>query len=848
MTAHKKSIIGPPNGFTLVEVMVAVSIISIAFLAAVSTFNTITNAIQSTKNRTLATNLAQEQIQILRQISYNRIMVTPVTNYRTEFSTPVPYDIAYYPPANILEGGVIYERLTYVQMASEVGGVLKYFGSTPDTGMKAITVSVIWTQRNEKKLLQIKSVVANPDAIKVSAAIKGRVRVSGSGAAIIGANVVITENIAWRSATDSSGDYLIRVYDGKYKVNAEARGFFSATREVTVAANQTATADFSLVAMASGTLRGFAWLNSAPVISQVVGSTVNAGSGFDQEYVELFNPTATAWTMASNPTTGVTGLKYVSTSDEVLKTISIDYITLSIPASGYYLMANTTTVIIGGVTKNADAVWNSANADFPNVIKCSADGASNGGGGVGIYKVSDGSWIDILGWDWNGGSKTAPIYETDGYNQNIGLQRGEQFVRKSSTSGVTAGQARCYDSHNNNTDVQEWNPVTVFPLNSSNSETIVSGKPAVGAMISSPDGLSYSITASQIGEPPAAEFVLTSVATGQWSIIITSGAFSRTISSVTVATNGQTVMIPSAATSPPWPLANFYSALINQAVNVGYISGRVTNAYNAPISAPSPIKVRVGSTEVTANPSDGRYIMAVSSGVYTVEANPNSVNSYYVYQTKDAVTVSLGGVTSGVNFVLSQGGIVSGWITRDGINPLPDVSVIAMDSDDAVMGVGISAQDGRFTILNLSTGTYDIKPELDAKETSIPDELPANVTLGSNIFIGTFTVTDAFGKIRGSVRSGGQSISTGVMLVASTTTISASNPPALAPGMLQIYYITNSYEDGTYILEVRGGSALYGVAAFYPTASQNSVSVSTRTASNIAVSPGASTTGVNFDW
>lgn len=830
------------------EVMVAVSIISIAFLAAVSTFNTVTNAIQSTKNRTLATNLAQEQIQILRQISYNRIMVTPVTNYRTEFSSPVPYDVAYYPPANVLEGGVLYERLTYVQMASEVGGELKYFGSTPDTGMKAVTISVIWTQRNEKKLLQIKSVIANPDAIKVSAAIKGRVTVSGSGAPISGANVVITENVAWRSATDSSGDYLIRVYDGKYKVNAGASGFFSATREVTVAANQTATVDFPLVAMASGTVRGFAWLNDGPVISQVVGSTINTTTGFDQEYVELFNPTPNAWPMASNPTTPVTGLKYVSTSDEILKNISIDYATLSIPPSGYYLMANTTTVIIGGEPKNADAVWSATNADFPNIIKCAADGASHGGGGVGIYKVSDNSWLDIMGWDWNGGSKSAPIYETDGYDQNTGLQRGEQFVRKSSTSGVVAGQGRCYDSHNNNKDVTERNPVTFYPLNSSNTELILAGKPAIGAMISSPDGLSYSVTAAQIGSPPAAEFVLTSVATGQWSIMLTSGTFSRTISSVTVATNGETVMIPSAATSPPWPLTNYYSAFINQTADVGYISGRVTNAYNAPISAPSPIKVRVGPTEVAANPSTGRYIMAVSSGVYTVEANPNSDNSYYVYQTKDAVTVSLGVVTSGVNFVLSQGGLVSGWVTRDGINPLPNVSVIALDSDEAVLGVGISEQDGRFTILNLSTGTYTIKPELDAKETSIPDEISANVTLGANIFIGTFTVTDAFGKIRGSVRSGGQSISTGVMLVASTTTISTGNPPALVPDMLQIYYMANSYEDGTYILEVRGGSALYSVAAFYPTLSQGAVSVSTKTLSNIAVSPGASTTGVNFDW
>ena len=66
--------------------------------------------------------------------------------------------------------------------------------------------------------------------------------------------------------------------------------------------------------------------------------------------------------------------------------------------------------------------------------------------------------------------------------------------------------------------------------------------------------------------------------------------------------------------------------------------------------------------------------------------------------------------------------------------------------------------------------------------------------------------------------------------------------------MTQIYYMTNSYENGTYALEVRGGSTLYNMAAFYPTVSELSIFVSTRTAENIAVTPGATLPDVNFDW
>ncbi|MDI6757535.1 MAG: carboxypeptidase-like regulatory domain-containing protein, partial [Endomicrobiia bacterium] len=661
--------------------------------------------------------------------------------------------------------------------------------------------------------------------------------------------------------TGADGLYSISVQKGNYNIVASANGFFSQSFPSTIASGQTIVQDFSLTPMSSGTVRGTAWLNDGPIISQVVASSITAGSGFDQEYVELFNPTTSAWLMATglNPADGIVGLKYRSTKDEddgeAATDISLDYYTLSIPPAGYYLMANTTTIRALGVTRTADAVWNISMAR--NIIKCREDATpAYSGGGVGIYYKSNGVWLDRVGWTrgTEGGAKIPTIKEGNAIQQAVfGLERDEQFVRKTSTSGLTTGHGNSYDSDDNQRDFAEYRqPIQVAPRNSSNIATVVvAGKPAAGAVVSCNDGLSLAEVASAKGSPPYAEFILTSVATGTWNVVITSDACTMTVSSVAVATHGQVVFIPSALTVPTWPLAGYSVVLLSDTATAGFISGKVTNALGQAISPSIRVRAGLSGTDFFASAADGRYVISTSTGVYTVIANPDNIHTQYVSQTRDDITVNLGQITSGVNFVLSQGGRIRGWATRDKINPLPGISMSALDSGGALKAQAISGVDGYFALVNLSTGIYTVAPELDSKETSSPVSSTTTVPIGSNIFIGSFTITGAFGKITGNVRATGEPISTGVLIIASTSSFPTAAPPAISSQTItgEPYYMTNSNEDGTYILEVRGSTTtFYRVVAFYPRKSGSSFWTSTATLLNVRPLAGYTTANVNFSW
>lgn len=148
-------------GTTLVELMIAVALLGIVSLGMVGVFSSISKGIQFSKARTLASNLAQEQMQILKQKSFNRVLVTTAPAYLTDWSPDIPYDTGYYPPESILEGSVSFVRYTYIQVVDENSGNLVYFTGVPDTGMKAITVTVTWYQGTERKKLQVRNILSN---------------------------------------------------------------------------------------------------------------------------------------------------------------------------------------------------------------------------------------------------------------------------------------------------------------------------------------------------------------------------------------------------------------------------------------------------------------------------------------------------------------------------------------------------------------------------------------------------------------------------------------------------------------------------------------------------------------
>ncbi len=248
------------RGTTLVELMLAVAILSIIGLGLVGTFGSVGRAIQFSKNRTLASNLAQEKIQILKEQSFNRVLVTTAPAYLTAFSPAVPYDQGYYTPESILEGGKNFTRYTYVEVTDENSGSLVYSGAAPDTGMKAITVTVTWSEGTSSKKLQIRNILGNINMRMNNSIVKGVVTRFGTATGIQGALVTMAENVGYQDYTDASGNYLINLLPGTYTMNVTAKGYFPAYMTLSVsptAINQ----PISLVAMGSGTVQGTAWIN-----------------------------------------------------------------------------------------------------------------------------------------------------------------------------------------------------------------------------------------------------------------------------------------------------------------------------------------------------------------------------------------------------------------------------------------------------------------------------------------------------------------------------------------------------------------------------------------------------------
>lgn len=831
-------------GTTLVELMVAVAILGIVAIGLVGSFATVSKSIQFSKTRALASNLAQEQMQILKQKDFHKVLVTTSTAYITTVSPSVPYDTGYYPPENIREGGIDFVRYTYVQVADENSGNLQYFGAVSDTGMKAITVTVAWTEGSTVKKTQLRNVLANINTTMANSIFTGQVTRSGTGTALTNATVSMAENVGFFDSTNASGVYTINLSAGNYTIYVTAEGYFPEYRTVSIAANASQTQNFALVAMGSGTVQGTAWINNHLVISQVVGSSETySGSGYCQEYVEVFNPTTFTWTINGNVDLGY--VRYGSGSPTF---ISMDYNTNTVPPSSYYLFSNTSPVVIGGVSRTADAVFQATNADYPDIIWVNGSdpcGSSSGDADlVGIAWASSGVPIDLVAWTGNG--HTPGSFEGAPIVQGTGLQDAEQYVRKTSTSGVTNGLGKAYDSENNDLDFSVVSPITHLPRNSSVSETVVSGTPAYGAFVSATDGLSSVTNAISVGSPPVAQFQLISVATGTWTVFIASGASILDISSVTVTANS-TTFLPNSVSTPSWPSTGYNAAILTETASGGYVSGWVKNVLGAAIS-PSITVSGPGATAL-ASASNGMYMLTLSTGVCDINANPNNQNSSYVSASSQSITVSLGQVTSDINFTLSQGGRIRGFVTRDGTNPMPGIAVVAYNAGGTAADNEVSGSDGRYTLVNLATGTYTVEPILGSGEISTPSNSAVTVTAGGLVSASTFTISGSYGTIRGAVTSGGAAIRTGVLIICSTTTI--TSPPSLNTTTLTGagYYVANSYEDGTYSMEVRGStSTTYRLYAYYTTFTGSVPIVSTRSTSGVTVTQGVTTSGVNFTW
>ncbi|MBI5882445.1 MAG: carboxypeptidase regulatory-like domain-containing protein [Elusimicrobia bacterium] len=907
------------RGVSLVELVVAMTIMTVIAIAGMSSFSYITKAIHTSRTRTLANNLIQEKMEVMKNYSYFQMLVT--THTAVNSTHGVEYDdVTYVPETVSMWGYPVFTRATHVAYAEMAGTQITTVSyASVDTGLKQITVYLMWEDGHNNKMLTIKNLLANPAATGMDSGIRGTVN-KAVGGALTGAVVEVVGNPNWTAVSDSAGAYTFTVSRGTYSVIASSTGYYQQIRtNISAPRGGFGTADFTagnaMVAIATGAFKTSVWMSTSIVISQVVAGTGayidDPGSddaGYrtlhdvatlaaplplnerDVEYVELYNPTTFTWTLDSTNFQ----ILYGNQDWSVPKTIPLAFTNNTLRPNHYFLIASTTPISIHGSTRTADAVYGTnaqfiANGfdnwtyDYRNVIKEYVDippaqcawCQTAQPGGIGIKY--NGVYVDRVAW--RTGGLTAPEALTErtvGCQPTYadGLKDGDAIVRMTEPNDYKAAYGPAYDTDNNASNFRYMvamlddyslpvyanasDGTTVYP-NAYDWKRPVAGKPAHGAIAAAPDGYSLASQAYPVSPDTGnerADIFIEGVTTGTWTITVSSGAYMLQIGTVAI-TQGATYYIPDASTVSSWTASGYYNTRLTSASTGGFVQGYVYGADTAYWTPLNDLLVWASGVTGRTN-SNGFYLLNTTSGTVTVTANYSTDNASYSPDSQ-STTLSIGEVQTIPAFHLAQSGVIMGYVTT-GTGALPNVVAKAVRTGAAYESY--SDPSGYFYIrASTSAFTYTVTPVLASGQayTSSPSPMTASLaSTGSNVFVGTVTVSGGMGRITGSVKSDALCstnancvITTGVLLLASKGTIS-DPPPAIsgvtAPGLADPIFSVSSQSDGTYNLEVTAGS--YYMAAYYPLADPYSGSLSfqrkDKTPAQVSVTAGATTANIDF--
>lgn len=911
------------KAFTLVEIMVGLLIVTIALVTFSSVFTTISKAILVNKTKTIAANLAQEKIESLKNLSYYRLLVSTADGFWDSNFPNMRYDLgttqSYYPEETLNVGGLQFKRRALVQFVRQNGSDLEPRPWTDnDTGIKLVTVYVVWKESDQWKELELRNLRNNPDRAQLEFSFTGTVSSGATGNALVNALVETQQNPSYFARTDASGNYSFKVSPGTYTLRASAPGYFAAiSTSYAVAVDQTGSyaQNFALSLMAQGTATGYAYIRDHLVITQVVSATTPAGAlmAGEHEWVELYNPTTynilvasrtsstDAWsvffvtvTWIDNPNNepaggsnskylvgmpGITGSVFTA-----FRSTSINWTanttTISIPSNSYFLIANKSTITFatpsGNVYRTADAYYRGTQdcgVDCTQIDNSNAGGIRvTGAGGLSYYNgaLSWSDWHDGIAWSGSVSAPTRAREGSDGYNTGgFGLPPSAVMLRMAfksndadSSMTLTTDRrnsvswaANCFDRNTNGllaSSGGEWDMILLVTLCTTSSGTLnsdfrmppYSGTPAAGALVSSNDGLSSVAFVQAYGS-----FTVTNLATGTWTVTVSSGNYTRDISSVTI-TPSITTGVPNGITGPKWEFSGFPSVPLTTTTIYGYASGVVRDANGAALSGVSV--TASGAANSPTTDSNGRYRLTLlpASGISVLF----SKNGYSTERT-DNLNILVGVDISTVDKTLIAAGGVNGFITTNGTpsGALPGVPIVVTDlSSTTIKGSAISGllgSTGNFTVPSVETGTWIVTPQLETGETSTPANAIITVTTNSvGTWSSTFTITNAFGKITGvvGVTSSTSPITTGVLLVASTQQITAESAPIVNSDLRTgstIYYAASSDAAGNYSISLRGNASYY-LYGWYPQTLDVSVSSAPKRKSpgTVYVGPGATAT------
>ncbi len=873
------------SGMTLMELIIASFILSIGVLAAVGSFQYITTSVQFSKSRTLSSNLAQEQVEKLKNLSYYTLLVT--TSPTADSHVPViTYDPGNYPPQTIIEGGIPFIRETRVDFAYQNGSVISTAPWTSDdTALKQITVYVLWQERAEWKYQQIQNLYANPAAVPLDASASGWVK-TPSNVAIPGALVQVIDNPSWYGYADTSGsaNYRFSVSPGSYTLQASSDGYYTSTTNgyLSFTSGNATPYNFSLSPISSGTVTGNIYKTDHLVIAAVVATT---GSANNIEVIELYNPTTAPINIGTN---GGVNNPYIAPitwdhSDNPSPHRLI-YVSTYVPVNRYYLITNTypgagftcDPITIFGITTNPDACWKFYS--YSHAIEQSdAGGVSIGNSNSYLAGWSGFNWsswpasrIDSVAWNQGGGGHSAPSDAVEGtaitpLGSPNGMGIGEAIGRMTDPGTISSTYGMGYDSDNNRSNFLDVNPIPGPANNSSTTALPRAGTPATGAIVNMNDLLSNSATCTDTtvntgtcaaaGGCRVCSFSLVA-ATGTWTMDISSSGLYAQIQNITVQTNVSTG-VPNGATTPTWTaVGNNTVTLINNTTTYAFVSGHVYSNTGAGLY---PVKVSDANGRSIGTLVSGAYLLLATTGTISLTANPNdgTMNRAYTTQSRSLATVA-GGLYDNQDFTLELAGIIRGYFQTSSNTPLPRRVAVAVKTVGTDTAQAASDNSGYFSLQNLSTGTYIVTPQLDTLETVTPPS--ATVVLastGTTNTISTFTITSGIAEITGQVliAASTQVITTGALIVASPSSIAGSLPPtqsgATGAACNPCYYSVSSDATGNYTLQVRSSTTPYKVYGWYTTISAQTPTVTKSnggTAYNVTVSTPGQIVSQNFSW
>ncbi|MDD5687181.1 MAG: carboxypeptidase-like regulatory domain-containing protein [Elusimicrobia bacterium] len=789
-------------GFSQVEIMVTILVISIVILGIITTFGTIGKGLITSKTRTIANNLAQEKIETLKNVSYARLLTTSESDLMTYGYDNTNVD---YTPESLRVGDANFIRYTTVWKARESGTEISTMTATAeDEGIKKIKMEVKWVEGAENKSLVLYNLRDDPNRKTLSGKVYGLVTTTGTPVGISGANVEIVQDINRNDLTSTTGFYMIKTTSpATIQLNVSRAGYWPKESANIVVSAET---NIQLTAKEIGNANGFVYKRDHLVISEVCGGLTDNTT----EYVELYNPTTYWIRLMSGGAIFMFKLRYVDSANNcadfpfLTNNIGING---GVPSHGYVLIASQQAV--NGVT--ADFCYSAGGQD---IIKTSV---MNGEGGIGLL-AADASlggtdvWIDSVAWSPGANHATKAV---EGNFFNVAEFDNDDSIERLSYStytwvkmvGDTNGNA--YDTNNNSTD-WVYHHAYANPQNTNNSEIPVLGTPVFQAVVSANDGLSNTTTTSSTGY-----YYLTGIATGTVTIYSSSLTLSGLVPDNNITTGGNTRC----------------DIILSSTSEGGFISGRVIRGDT--LAGVSGITVSAGSYSAPTN-SSGYYGFAVDVGSYTVIANPDYTSTpdgakWTSGSSEDAanatVEVNFGkSVTINPDLKIYPAGWISGTTYNATGGLLPYITIRTTSTAASFSKDVVSGTNGTYIIKGAKTATdYQLYPVLDEADSYICGDpvwtVPVTVTAGVESSGKNFKITSAWGKITGRVSDTaiGGNITTGVLIVATIDVVPADAPPPIDSsfrGGTSVYYGTISISDGTYEIAVRKGWT-YNMRAWY---------------------------------